>query len=130
MKDNIKAFIIGFIVIAVLSWLALLTMDALETAYIGLLAWASPVIGAFITAIMAKSRKLALAFLLALPSAIIFGIENYLWQLLGRGSDFPGFKGFVTLVCLEFIIAIILCGIGGLAGTFIAKRKFKTSSEN
>ena len=127
MNDNIKAFIIGSIVIVVVSSLSLWTMELFEAGYIGYLSWASPAIGAFITAMTAKSKKLTLALLLAVPSAIIFGTENYVWQLLGKGSDFPGLNGFITLVTIEFISSIILCSIGGSLGYFITRHKLKTA---
>lgn len=122
MKENIKAFLSGVIVVAIVSWLSLWGMDTFENWYIGLLSLASPLIGAFITSAMARSRKLILAILLAVPSAIILGIENSIWQLLGKGSDFPGYKGFVTLVGLQLITAIILCSIGGLLGLLVSKK--------
>lgn len=123
MKENIRAFILGVIVIAIVSWLSLWGMDTFKNGYIGLLSLASPLIGAFITSAMATSRKLILSTLLAMPTAIILGIENSIWQLLGKGSDFPGYKGFVTLVGLQLITSIILCSIGGLLGLLASKKR-------
>jgi len=130
MKDNIIALTIGAIVVAVISSLTLWTMESLQSAFLVYLSWASPAIGSFITAITAKSKKLTFAMLLAVPSAFIFGIENYIWQLLGKGSDFPGLKGFTTLVSIELISGIILCGIGGSLGYFITRHKVKTVQSN
>jgi len=130
MKDNIKALILGSLAVFLVSWLALWTMETLEIAYLSYFTWGAPAIGSFITAITAKSKKLTLALLLAMPAAIIYGIENYLWQLVGKGSDFPGFKGFVTLVTIEFILSIILCSIGGSLGYFITRQKLQTGQQD
>jgi len=116
MEQNTKAYLAGVLIIAAVSVLALLSMEALKNAYIAWLIWGAPAIGAFATASMAKNKKMLLAVTLAVPAAVIFGLENYLWQILGMGSDFPGFKGFLIVVGYSFIGSLVMCCAGGAVG--------------
>ena len=123
MSQNSKAFLIGILVNAVVSCTALLCMEALKNEYFAWLNWCAPLIGAFVVALMANSMKFLLSTLLFLPAALIYWIENYLFQYIGTGGYYPGYSGYAVEIGGTLLFTLAMCGIGGLFGSLIAFRK-------
>ena len=119
MSRNLTAFAVGVGIIAVLSTVAM-TALYFDIAF-GLLMWSSLVLAGFVTAAMATNRKLLFAALLALPAALLFALENFLWQLAGKPADLSGLEGSVIVILVSIPFGASLCVVGGAVGWFITR---------
>ena len=130
MKNHTKAFLIGVMLIGLISGLSMFMMEALQNKYISWLTWGSLIVGSFFTAVISKQRKILFSVLLAFPAAMIFAINNSIWQLFGKSSDFPGYKGFIIVIGFSLPMGIVLCGLGGLGGWLITHNKSMQMKSN
>ena len=121
MSGNLRAFAIGTTVIALASsgGMTLLYFDV--AADMGLVAWASLVVGGFVTAVLAASRKMLLAALLVIPGALMFVAENLLWQAAGKPADHFGFKGAIIVLLMSIPFGAMLCMLGGAVGWLVTR---------
>ena len=121
MSKNHRAFSVGVGIIAALSAasMALLFFDVAADAGLGI--WASLLIAGFVAAAMAESRKLLVAVLLVLPAAILFILENWLWQLAGKPADHFGVKGSIIVLLMSLPFGALLCAVGGFFGWLMTR---------
>ena len=121
MSKNHRAFSVGVGIIAALSAasMALLFFDVAADAGLGI--WASLLIAGFVAAAMAESRKLLTAVLLVLPAAILFMLENWLWQLTGEPADHFGVQGSIVVLLMSLPFGALLCAVGGLFGWLMTR---------
>jgi hypothetical protein len=123
MNKNYKAIIVGILIVTISCVVALGVLYKSNDTNIGFLMWGAIVFAGFSTAFFAKSHKMLLALLLALPTALIFACANLVWQLLGKPSDFPGAHGFLIVIGTTLPLALALSGLGGLVGCWYRKKR-------
>lgn len=121
MSRNHRAFCVGVGIIAVLSVasMALLYFDIAVDVGLGI--WASLLVAGFVAAAMAESTKVLVAVLLVLPAAILFVLENWLWQLAGKPADHFGVKGSIVVLLMSVPFGALLCAVGGFVGWFVTR---------
>lgn len=119
INRNISAILKGisiFLVISAIS-LALLYIDTASSS--GYLVWIGVFVAGVVTAMTARSHKIWLSILLALPIALLIALENWVWRLLGKPSDFSGASGFFIVLTMFIPVGLVLSGAGGVLGWFI-----------
>ena len=121
MSSNLRAFAVGVGVIAVISAAVMTLLYFDVPSDWGLVMWGSLVVAGFVTAAMAVSRKLLLSVLLVFPAALLFVLENWLWQLAGKPADHFGAKGAVIVLLMSIPFGAFLCGVGGVLGWWVTR---------
>ena len=91
-------------------------------AFLVWLLWLSPLVAAFVSALIAPRKKVLVGMSLAVPAVILIGLLNVVHQLLGNEVDFPGLQGGLTLLKVEMAVNVILCSIGGVTGYFVTRK--------
>ena len=127
MNKNYKAILIGTLIVVIAVIASLVVLYKNNESNIGFLMWGAVLVAGFSTAFKAKSHNIILALSVAAPTAIIFAIANWVWQLTGKSSDFPGAQGFITVIGMALQVALLLSGIGGLAGYWLRRKKHITT---
>ena len=114
MKQNIFAVLKGFSIFVLASIISLALLLSDGSIDIALIFWPSLVLAGFVTSFYAKSHKLILAITLAIPSAIVFGLENLAWTIWSTESDIFAAEDFVLVVLMTLPYTLGLCATGGL----------------
>jgi hypothetical protein len=117
-----KIWVAGVAVIALaqVAWFVLLGMQRFSQTLFVLL-WVSSGIAALMVAYFSPRRKIVMGLSLSVPTAVLIAVLNYGYQLTGHASDFPGIRGAVILLTMEFAWNAVICGIGAAAGYFLAR---------
>jgi hypothetical protein len=121
MRRNLRAFVIGTAMIAVISAAVMTLLHFGMPADIGIAMWGALVVAGFVTAVLAADRKLLLATLLVVPAAVIFVVENALWQLAGKPADHIGVKGAIIVLLMSVPFGAVLCSLGGVVGWIVTR---------
>jgi hypothetical protein len=118
-----KLWAVGALIIfiAQVAWFLSLGTESFSQVFFILL-WGSSGIAAFLVSFLSPRRKLLLGFSLLMPAATLIAILNYLYQLTGHTSDFPGLRGAVLLFVIALGWNAVTCGIGTLAGYILSRR--------
>lgn len=128
-----KAFGVGIAILVLANALWLLESQSrfwFPTSQISLLAtltgiglWLSPVIAAFLTAVLAPRHKLLIGTTMAIPAAFFMGLSNLAFEALGHTADFPGIRGAALVMGVSLPVGFLLCLVGGIVGYAITKRE-------
>ena len=121
MSRNLRAFTVGVGVIAALSSAVMTLLYYDVPSGVALIMWGSLTAAGFVTAAMAASKKILLAVLLVFPAALLFGLENGLWQLAGKPADHIGAEGFVIVLLMSIPFGAFLCAVGGVLGWLVTR---------
>lgn len=119
-----KAFFLGVIILLVgdLSWLFVLKAELLSDAA-AYFWWALTVFAGFISAYFSVNRKIILSLSLSIPSVILIGVSNYVYEVLGNMVDFPGLTGSLFLMGISLPWNALLCFVGGGVGFLLSRTK-------
>lgn len=123
----LKAWVLGIVILLIINgaWLIALQAEMFSGAL--LLVWQiSPFVAALVSAYIAPRKKVILGTSMAVPAALIVVSITYAYQLFGKPTDFPGFKGGLILFAITLLYSSILCALGGALGYFITKKKSAT----
>jgi len=126
----IRAWALGIVILLVSDgvWLFAL-QSAVFSGELLILMQSSPFIAASTSAYLAPRKKIYLAISLAIPAALLILVMNFIYQIYGKGVDFPGLRGGLILFTITLIYSGVLCVLGGSAGYFLSKRKGKKEAD-
>jgi len=110
----------AIIVVAQIGWFLFLGTQTFSQFFFALL-WASSGIASFVVSFLSPRRKVAMGLSLLVPAAVLIAVLNYVYQLMGHGSDFPGLRGAVLLFSIALAWNAATCGIGTAAGYFLSR---------
>jgi hypothetical protein len=83
----------------------------------------SPFVAAVASAYLAPQKKVIIAVSMAIPATVITVAVTVIYQLFGVPVDFPGFRGGLIISVVTLLYSVFLCWLGGVLGSFLAKRK-------
>lgn len=112
----------GFAIIATaqIAWFLSLSTQTFSQILFALL-WASSGIAAFIVSFLSPRRKVAMGLSLAVPAAALIALLNYIDQLIGHPSDFPGLRGAILLFAIALAWNAVICGVGTATGYLLSR---------
>lgn len=105
---------------AYVTWFLLLQLAVFSQAAAVAL-WAAPLVAGFATSYMGPSRKILLGASMALPSALLSVLLNWVAQRAGGAVDFPGPGGGLILFTLVLVGATVLASLGAVAGYLLTR---------
>jgi hypothetical protein len=124
-SSNLKAYCLGAAVVATVpsiaaTYIAIRSESPWPIAIIG---YGSIVLSGFITGWFSDSRNVLLAMLLALPLTVSMVIASTVHHLLGFPTYPLGFYGAMDIATVFLPLGVLLCGIGGVLGWWVARSK-------
>jgi len=127
----IKAWGLGIVILLVsdVVWLIALQPAVFSGVFI-ILMQVSPFIASSTSAYLAPRNKICLATSLAIPAALLILVLNFMYQIFGRGVDFPGLRGGLILFIITLLYCGVLCVLGGIAGYFLSKGRGEKKADN
>jgi len=109
---------LGVLLAIALMWVGAKTADLPNSIFNPVL-WLAPIPVGFLMARLAPKRKLINGFLLAIPVAMMFAGANYVDEMSGYRSGFPGLEGALTVFILTLPTSLGFCGLGAVLGKFL-----------
>lgn len=124
----LRAWMVGISVLIlghVLYFLVLLEVRNYELLRVALLFF--PSIAAFVTAYFAPRRKILMGISMAVYGAIVVMVSSFVYESLGFHIDHIG--GLFTTFIIILSYYVVFCAGGGLAGYFLAQKKWGSRSQ-
>ena len=124
LSPVLRAWLVGVAVLFVANggWLISLQTHRFSETLV-LLLWISPLIAAFVSAYLSPRKKVLLGTSLAIPSAALVAVLNFIYELFGNAVDFPGVRGGAILFIVTLGYSVLLCALGGVAGYYLTRNR-------
>jgi hypothetical protein len=106
---------VGLLFASFALWLLALRIEAFSQPLLILL-WISPGVAAFVASYISPSHKIILGSSMAIPTAGLAAVLNWMVQIQGSAVDFPGPSGGLMLFIIILVAAAVLCWLGGVLG--------------
>lgn len=118
-----RAWVYGFGVLIAAHALWFAFLQARQFSEVALIVlWLSPAVASFITAYCAPRKKFLLGVSLAVPTAVLVGILNFMYASFGNAVDFSGASGSVLLSVITLLGAAVICAVGSVVGYLVTRK--------
>ena len=122
-----KAYVIGVVILIAAYLLWFITLQTSQySELMTVVLWASPFLAALASAFLTQRKKIMLGISMALPSAVLVVVLNFVYQAQGNSVDFSGSRGALILFMTTLIYSGVLCGVGAIVGSVLSKGYHRT----
>ncbi|GHT93633.1 hypothetical protein FACS1894116_06050 [Betaproteobacteria bacterium] len=122
---SVKVWMLGGVIEFAAYGMFYCALLAKEPRYVSMLMWlllGAPMVAAFVVAYFAPKWKIILGWSMSFLAAILTGSLSSIHEASGNAVDFPGWRGWYTLVAIVLIINGVLCMLGAFFGYLAAKK--------